>query len=156
MLALFYFIPSMDYDPIMEIRKMSLYSSARTQPGNCCGWIRSPTLVVKKPPTNTGDVRDTGSIPGSGRSPGIGNGNPFQYSCLKNSLDRGAWWAVVHEVTESDMTEQMSVCTHEHARTHTSMHAHTQARARAHTHTHTSYSRDHPLNSLLYHFPSEG
>ena len=47
--------------------------------------------VVKNPPVNAGDA---GSIPGSGRSPGVGNGNPLQYSCLKNSMDRGAWWAL--------------------------------------------------------------
>ena len=44
---------------------------------------------------------DLGLIPGSGRSPGEGNGNPLQYSCLENSMDRGAWWATVHEVTKS-------------------------------------------------------
>ena len=47
--------------------------------------------VVKNVLANAGDVRDMGSIPGSGRSPGVGNGNPLQYSCLKNSIDRGAW-----------------------------------------------------------------
>ena len=47
------------------------------------------------------NVEDQGSIPGSGRSPGEGNGNPLQYSCLKNSIDRGAWWATVHGVTKS-------------------------------------------------------
>ena len=46
-----------------------------------------------------------GSIPGSGTSPGVGNGNPLQYSCLENTKDRGAWQAIVHGVTESDMTE---------------------------------------------------
>ena len=46
--------------------------------------------VVKNPPANAGDAGDAGSIPGSGRSPGEGNGNPLQYSCLKNSMDRGA------------------------------------------------------------------
>ena len=51
---------------------------------------------------------DPGSIPGSGRCPGDGNGNTLQYSCLENSVDRGAWWATVHGVTESDMTEQLS------------------------------------------------
>ena len=48
-------------------------------------------VVVKNPPANTEDARDTGSIPGSGRAPGVGNGNPFQYSCLENSMDRRAW-----------------------------------------------------------------
>ena len=52
-------------------------------------------------PANAGDVGDVGSIPGSGRSPGEGNGNPLQYSCLENSMDRGAWWATVHGVTKS-------------------------------------------------------
>ena len=58
-------------------------------------------LVVKNPPANAGDVRDVGSIPGSGRSPGEGNGNLLQYSCLENTLDRGAWQATVHGVTKS-------------------------------------------------------
>ena len=57
-------------------------------------------LVVKNPPTNAIDIRDTGSIPGSGRSPGEGNGNPLQYSCLENPMDRGAWWATAHGVTK--------------------------------------------------------
>ena len=56
------------------------------------------TLVVKKPPANAGDIRDSGSIPGLGRSPGEGNGNPLQYSCLENPIDRGAWQATVHRV----------------------------------------------------------
>ena len=58
-------------------------------------------LVVKNPPTNAGDIRDEGSIPGSGRSPGEGNGNPLQYSCLENPMDREAWWATVHGVAKS-------------------------------------------------------
>ena len=58
-------------------------------------------LVVKNLSANTGDLRDTGSIPGLGRSPGEGNGNPLQYSCLENPMDRGAWWATVHGVTKS-------------------------------------------------------
>ena len=58
--------------------------------------------MVKNPPANAGDV---GLIPGFGRSPGEGNGNPLQYSCLRNPMDRGAWLATVHGVTkESDMT----------------------------------------------------
>ena len=59
--------------------------------------------MVKNPPASAGDMGDSGSIPGSGRSPGKGNGNPLQSSCLGNPMDRGAWWATVHEVTkESD------------------------------------------------------
>ena len=54
--------------------------------------------VLKNPPANAGDTRNLGSIPGSGRSPGVGNGNPLQYSCLENSMDRGAWQATVHGV----------------------------------------------------------
>ena len=53
--------------------------------------------MLKKLPANAGDVRDAGSIPGSGRSPGGGYSNPLQYSCLENPMDRGAWWAAVHE-----------------------------------------------------------
>ena len=53
--------------------------------------------VVKNPPANAGDLRDAGSVSGLGRSPGEGNGNPLQYSCLGNLMDRGGWWAMVHE-----------------------------------------------------------
>ena len=55
--------------------------------------------------TNAEGVRDTDSIPVSGRSPGEENGNPLQCSCLENPMDRGTWWATVHRVTESDKTE---------------------------------------------------
>ena len=62
--------------------------------------------MVKNPPTNASDLRDTGMSPGSGRSPAGGHGNPLQYSCLENPMDGGAWRATVHRVTkESDMTE---------------------------------------------------
>ena len=57
--------------------------------------------VVKNPSASAGDRRDTGSVPGSGRSPGEGNGNLLQYSCLENSMDRRAWQATVHGVTKS-------------------------------------------------------
>ena len=80
--------------------------------------------VVKNAPANVGDARHLGSIPGLGRSPGGGNGNPLQYSCLKNSMDRGAWWATVQGVSKS--------CTWLNDQAHT------------HTHTHT------PLSVLLY------
>ena len=58
-------------------------------------------LVVKNPPASAGDVRDMGSIPGLERSPGEGNGNPLQYSCLENTMDRGAWRATIHGITKS-------------------------------------------------------
>ena len=61
--------------------------------------------MLKNLPASAGDAGDLGSIPGLGRSPGGGHGNPLQYSCLKNPMGRGAWWAIVHGVTESDMTK---------------------------------------------------
>ena len=57
--------------------------------------------MVKNLPANAGDTEDMGSIPGSGRTPGEGNGNPLQYSCLDTSMDRGAWRATVHGVAKS-------------------------------------------------------
>ena len=66
--------------------------------------------MVKKPLASAGDIRDAGSIPRLGRSPGEEHGNPLQYSCLENPMDRGAWQATVHGVTQNcyqggDMTE---------------------------------------------------
>ena len=58
-------------------------------------------LVVKNPSANAGDIRDMSSIPRWGRSPREGHGNPFQYSCLGNSMDRGPWQAMVHRVSKS-------------------------------------------------------
>ena len=58
-------------------------------------------LVVKSLPADAGDIRDGSSIPGLGRSPGEGHGNPLQYSCLENPMDRGVWRAIVHRVTKS-------------------------------------------------------
>ena len=72
--------------------------------------------VIKNPSANAGDKRNAGSIPGSGRSSGEGNGNPFQYSCLENSMFRGAWRAIVHRVTKSQT--QLSVRTHTHTNTY--------------------------------------
>ena len=64
--------------------------------------------MVKNPPASAGDIGDSGLIPGWGRSPGLGNGNPFQYSCLENSMDKGVWWATVHGVAKSWMTQRLS------------------------------------------------
>ena len=61
--------------------------------------------MVKNLPANAGDIRESGSIPGSGRSLGGAHGNPFQYSCMENPIDRGAWQATVRWVAESDTTE---------------------------------------------------
>jgi len=58
-------------------------------------------LVVKNTPASKEDIRDVGSSPGLGRSPGGGHGNPLQYSCLENPMDRGAWWATIHGVAKS-------------------------------------------------------
>ena len=57
--------------------------------------------MVKNPPANAGDLRDSGLVPESGRSPGVGNGNPLQYSCLENSMDREVWQAAAHGVVKS-------------------------------------------------------
>ena len=68
-------------------------------------------LVVKNPPANTGDAGDVDSIPGSGRSSGEGNGNPLQYSCLENPMDRGTWWTIVHGVAKSQtQLKPLSTC----------------------------------------------
>ena len=64
-------------------------------------------LVVKNLPANSGDIRDPGLIPGLGRSPGVGNGNPFQFSCLENTMDRGAWWATVQGVSKNRTLQSM-------------------------------------------------
>ena len=70
-------------------------------PNSMFDWVSQVTVVVKNPPAIAGDVRDTGLLPGSRRSPGGGHGNPLQYSCLENPLEREAWWVTVHRVTKS-------------------------------------------------------
>ena len=70
-------------------------------------------LVIKNPPASGGNVRDIGSMIGPERSPGGGRGNPLQYSCLENHMDRGAWRATVHSVTQS-WTQLKQLSTHIH------------------------------------------
>ena len=67
--------------------------------------------MVKNPPANAGDLRDVGSIPGSGRSPGGEHGNPLQYSCLENPMGREAWWASDHGVEQSRKPHSLSTHT---------------------------------------------
>ena len=66
-------------------------------------WVSLVAQLVQNLPANTGDTRDVDLMPGSGRSPGEGNGNPLQYSCLGNLTDRGAWRATVHGVDKSQI-----------------------------------------------------
>ena len=72
-------------------------------------WASQVSLVVKNPPANAGDVRDVRSIPGSGRLPRGGHGNPLRYSCLENPMDRGAWRAAVHGVTKSQTQQEQRI-----------------------------------------------
>ena len=74
-------------------------------------------LVVKNLPAKAGEVRDAGSIPGLGRSPGEGNGNPLQYSCLENPMDRGAWRATVHRGRKKSDTTQVTQHAGRHVKT---------------------------------------
>ena len=73
--------------------------------------------MIKNPPANAGNARDTGSVSGWGRAPGGINGNSLQYSCLENPMDRGAWQGIVWGVKESDMTENTHTHTHTHRHT---------------------------------------
>ena len=84
----------MSFGPVLRFWRPPALS--RGLPGVRVG--RVPVLVVKNPPANAGDM---GSTPGLGRSLGIGNGNPLQYSYLENSMDRGAWGAIVHEAAKN-------------------------------------------------------
>ena len=74
-------------------------------------------LVINNLPVSAGNLRDSDLIPGLGRSPGGGHGNPLQYSCLENPMDRGAWWATVHSITKSWTWLKLG-CTHTHTHTH--------------------------------------
>ena len=76
----------------------------------CSNGSSQVVLEVKNPPANSGDPRDVGSMPGSGRTPGGEHGNLLQYSCLEHSMDRKAWQAMIHGgCKESDMTEQVTL-----------------------------------------------
>ena len=101
-------------------------------------WASQETQVAKNPPANAGDA---GLIPGSGRAAGGGNDNTLQYSCLENSMHRGAWWATVHGVSKSQTQLSMCVCLCTHAHVHTHTHTH------KHTHTHIQVFQHH----LLFH-----
>ena len=80
-------------------------------------WAIQVVLMIKNLLANAGDLRNVGSIPGSGRSPGGGHGNPLEYSCLENPMDRGVWWATGHGVAKSwTQTEQLK-----HASTHSQL-----------------------------------
>ena len=84
-------------------------------------------LLVKNLPANAQDTKYAHLIPGLGRYHGERNGNPLQYSCLENSMGRGAWWTTVHEATKSQagLSVHMGTCTH--TRTHTHMYIHTHS-----------------------------
>ena len=86
----------------MSMKQLSLWPSLVLQivlSTHCWGFPGG--TVVKNPPANAGATEAVGSIPGPGRSPGGGNGNPLQCSCLENSMERGAWQATAHRVTKS-------------------------------------------------------
>ena len=72
-------------------------------------WASQVALVAKNSAANAGDLRNTGFVPGSGRPPGGRHGNPLQYSCLENPMDRAAWRAAVHRIAELDTTEQLTL-----------------------------------------------
>ena len=106
LLILFSFCPSDWIISIVPLILFFFFLPAQASYGtNHPSRMKEKLLVVKNPSANADDVREAGSISGSGRCPGEGNGNPLQYSHLENSMDRGALLAVVHRVTESNMTE---------------------------------------------------
>ena len=98
-----------------------LSSSSSSSHPLCWTWTSQVALVVKNLLVDAGDTGGVGLIPGLERSPGVGNGNPLQYSCLENSIDRETWGATVHGVTELGMPEHIL----RRARTHTHTHTHT-------------------------------
>ena len=77
-----------------------ILSFLESAPKYCISWASQVALAVKNPFANTGDIRDTGSDPWSGRFPGGGNGDQYKDSCLENPMDRRAWQAIVHRVAK--------------------------------------------------------
>ena len=89
-------------NPLNKVREGLTFSASHfLRPSVNTFGASQVALVVKNPPANTGDIRDAGSIPELGRSPGEGSGNSLQYFCLENPMDRGAWQATAHRVTKS-------------------------------------------------------
>ena len=95
-------------------------------------WTSQVALEVKNPLANAGHLRDGCWIPGSGISPAEGNGNLLQYSCLENSMDRGAWWTTVHRVTKSQIRLKRVACVHSPKRARKYLKAKCQAEKKEH------------------------
>ena len=108
--------------------------------------------MVKNPPANAGDAEDVCSTQGSGRSPGVGNGNPLHYSCLVKSIDRGAWWVTVHGVAKSNTSLKSLSTMHTQIYVYTFMHTHTCIFMHAHMHTHVCIHMQSLLKLAWVHF----
>ena len=95
--------PAQGLNPgLLHCRRILYQLSHKGSPFQGLLWVKiQGALVVKHPPASAEGTRGVGSIPGSGRSPGGGNGHPLQYSCLENPIDRGAWRTTVHRMTKS-------------------------------------------------------
>ena len=96
------------FPPCRQANFHFLRPAQRVNPHPLAFWDFPSDAVVENPPAISGDAGDGGSIPVSGRSPWVGHGNTLQYSCLENSMDRGAWWATVHGVPK--ITEHVCAC----------------------------------------------
>ena len=86
---------------LTEMEKEQVGKEIKRSTLHCTGQASQVALVIKNLPANAGDIRDVSLIPGLGRSPGEGHGNPLDYSCLENPMNRGAWLAMVHSVAKS-------------------------------------------------------
>ena len=100
-------------DPKTQHKREFIESMEKVRAKYPSSGVSQAAVLVKNLPANAGDARHVGSILGSGRSPGGGHGNPLQYSCLKNPMDRGAWQATVHSVTQGQtQLKRLSLHTH--------------------------------------------